>query len=627
MLRSSLKLLCLCALVLVCSSQALADWQARHGLTAAQYQADFNSFSAQGYRLICVSGYQLSGQERYAAAWDKTPGPAWLGRHNLSPADYQTDFNKNITAGYRLLLVNGYSVNNQERLCAIWEKSAGPAWESHTGLSAADYQALFTKLTGEGYRLTHISGYAINNQPRYACIFAKNNGVVFEAAHGLTPAQYQAAFTKWTGQGYRLTKVSGYAVNNQPFYAGIWEKTPGPEWNARHELSLADYQTDFNINLYLGHELKYVCGFGISGADRFATIWQNEGLPGSSVSIIDSKINAYMSSNAVPGLSLAITKDDRLVFAKGYGLADTSAHTPVNPMHRFRIASVSKPFTSAAIMKLLEQGKFPKTGLDSTVFGPNGILGTQFGTKKPYSDRVSSITVRQLAQHISGWSNDGGDPMFNNSFNTPQDAINWMLDNREPKNAPGTAYEYLNFGYCVLGRVIEKLSGEKYDAYVKANVLAPCGITDMQIGGNTLAQRKPGEVVYYSPGVPYNLNLTRMDSHGGWIATPIDLARFIVRVDGSAAKPDILTAADITTLVTPSAVNSYGMGWFGDNTYKGHNGAMDGTIAFIVRRSDGFGFTVTCNNRPAGDGFCFNLKAVIDNLISSINNWPGIDLF
>ena len=76
---------------MVLPGKAEAQWQARHGLTPAQYQAAFTDLGNQGYRLKCVSGY-MSGGERYAALWVKAPGPAWQARHGMSPADYQKAF-------------------------------------------------------------------------------------------------------------------------------------------------------------------------------------------------------------------------------------------------------------------------------------------------------------------------------------------------------------------------------------------------------------------------------------------------------------------------------------------------------------------------------------------------------
>src|SRR5204863_5006051 len=124
-------------------------------------------------------------------------------------------------------------------------------------------------------------------------------------------------------------------------------------------------------------------------------------------------------------------------------------------------------------------------------------------------------------------------------------------------------------------------------------------------------------------GGPYSLDLNRMDANGGWIAKPIDLLLFLRRIDGDSAQADLLQTASLTDMHTPSGTPGQGRGYglglivnhFGGPTtdYEwGHNGAMDGTISFLIHRDDGMAFAVTCNTRPAGDGYCGQLRSLID---------------
>src|SRR5437588_4552220 len=145
--------------------------------------------------------------------------------------------------------------------------------------------------------------------------------------------------------------------------------------------------------------------------------------------------------------------------------------------------------------------------------------------------------------------------MFMNTGMNHHQLISWMLNDpahRMTRDA-NTQFEYLNFGFCLLGRVIEKVTGQSYEQFVRQAVLAPSGITDMTIGGNTEAARKPREVKCY-PADAYTLNVTRFDSHGRLLASPIHLARFIVHVDGLPTKPDIISAPSHTLMTTDSGV-------------------------------------------------------------------------
>ena len=128
-------------------------FEARHNLTADQYQQTFDQLVGQGFRLTCVSGYSLGGQERFAAVWAQDGGPAFEARHNLTADQYQQTFDQLVGQGFRLTCVSGYTVNGQERFAAIWEQDGGPAFQARHNLTADQYQQTFDQLVGQGFRL------------------------------------------------------------------------------------------------------------------------------------------------------------------------------------------------------------------------------------------------------------------------------------------------------------------------------------------------------------------------------------------------------------------------------------------------------------------------------------------
>ncbi len=343
---------------------------------------------------------------------------------------------------------------------------------------------------------------------------------------------------------------------------------------------------------------------------------------------VDSAVAAFMAKYSIPALSLAITRDEKLVYVKAYGKAD-DAHA-ATPRNLFRHASVSKQITSIAIMRLMDAHKI---SLDQKVFGPGAILGTEYGTA-PYGPKIENITVGDLLHHTAGgWQNDGTDPMFTNPAMTAAQLISWTLDNRPLANPPGTAYAYSNFGYCVLGRVIEKITGMPYAAAVNALVLKPLGIADMSIGGNTLADRKPNEVRYYGQNGedPYAYNIARMDSHGGWLATATDLAKILVHVDSFPAKPDILTPNALHVMTTASTANvTYACGWLVNGIGSWwHNGSLPGTATEIARTvvRGRYNFVILTNTRSSSPTFSADLDKLFWTAESTVKTWPSRDLF
>jgi CubicO group peptidase (beta-lactamase class C family) len=320
-----------------------------------------------------------------------------------------------------------------------------------------------------------------------------------------------------------------------------------------------------------------------------------------------------LAASGVPGVSVAIAKDGMLVYAKGYGVADSTTGEAMTAQHRGRIASISKPITATAIVQLAENGVL---SFDDAVFGDDGWLGNAFGTK-PYSAEVLAITIDHLLYHpIPEWGNSTYDATFDHKDLTREELITWVLDNNAPTSNPGSVYDYSNFGYCLLGRIIEAATGKSYADHIKDTILAQCDIAGMQIAGNTLAERAPDEMVYgdgsTGPDSPYDFPIARMDSHGGWISTPTDLLRFMVRMDAFPKPVDILTADSLTSMTTPNPVNpEYGRGWQINTTPATswyHIGWHPSAESIVVREDTGMCYAVITN----GNGLdCFSLGSAM----------------
>ena len=381
------------------------------------------------------------------------------------------------------------------------------------------------------------------------------------------------------------------------------------------------------------------------------------GQPAPRLAAFDTLVTRLLQKYEVPGAALAVVKNGHLVLARGYGLADVDRNEPVQPDSLFRIASLSKPFTSAAILTLVERGKLR---LDERAF-------SRLGLGEPADPRVKTITIRQLLLHAGGWNRDGGfDPMFipfkaANAVGAKPPAscetvIRYMLT--QPLQVdPGSAMHYSNFGYCVLGRVIEKVSGERYDDYVRSAVLAPIGITRMRLGHTLLPERAAGEVRYYnSPGAPPVRSvfpshpgqvpapyggwyLEAMDSHGGWIASPIDLVRFIVHLDGTL-KPEPLKPATVAEMIAKPAGHLssdpdvwYGLGWQVRRVGKDasnwwHVGSLDGTTTLMVHTSQGMDWALLFNGSPRQqDQLIGEMDEGLWQAAGTVHEWPARDLF
>lgn len=254
----------------------IGGWIARHGLTTEQYQEAFNDYVGNhGMQLVDVSGYGTTSPE-YAALWVKTASaPPWEARHGLTAADYQTTFNQLTGQGYHPVLVNGYATAAGPRFACIFQKSAADPWVARHGLTAAQYQAAFNQFTSEGYMLDWVSGYFDRTQDLYAAIWRKPaSAPAWQARHGMTSADYQATFNQLVAEGYKPVVVCGYCDGAQDRYAAIFRQIAGaPAWQARHGLTSAQYQADFDQLVAEGYRLELVSGYSVAGQDRFAAVW------------------------------------------------------------------------------------------------------------------------------------------------------------------------------------------------------------------------------------------------------------------------------------------------------------------------------------------------------------------
>lgn len=292
---------------------------------------------------------------------------------------------------------------------------------------------------------------------------------------------------------------------------------------------------------------------------------------------------AFLADHRVPGLSVAYLRGGNLRHRGAYGFADLAATATLTPAHRFRIASLSKPLTAAVVFELTGDGAF---ALDTPVFGQGGLLGP-VNELAAGGEWLNLVTVEHLLAHrAGGWTNDGNDPMFQYPALPHAELIATTLSRARLQAEPGTSYGYSNFGYCLLGRIIEAATGVSYGEAVQARVLRRAGVDGFEIAGDRQTDRKPDEVEYRGlGGDAYGMPVARMDSHGGWIATAEGMARVFAAMDGRKGVPDTVRAATVAGMAKPGEPGGYYGHGLAINPAHGnrwHNGSLPGTTTLAV---------------------------------------------
>ncbi|MBK9249787.1 MAG: serine hydrolase [Ignavibacteria bacterium] len=367
-------------------------------------------------------------------------------------------------------------------------------------------------------------------------------------------------------------------------------------------------------------------------------------------------MNAILAKYNVVGGQMAITYQGRLVYNRGYGITDTLDKRKVQPNSIFRLASVSKAITSIAVMKLFEAGTID---LDRTVLGSSGILNDTI-YQNALDPRMYKFTVRQLLNHSAGFTfNFTTEPLWktyeialatgeNPPTNSFENVLKWTLKHDTLGFSPGTSVFYSNFGYTLLGLVIERVTGKKYEDYVRDSILTPLGIVDMHEGRTLQHDKYPNEVSYYTyPGAPLSTSIFTgipksvpaqyggynweiMTPAGGWVASAQDLCKLLTAVDGISNRQDILTSATQDTM-TQKSKNwpEYGLGWFVNADEKYHTGGIEGTATIIrTNKKHQTSYAILFNTLPeVYTPFYLEFMSMVSDEFPNIPTWPTLDLF
>src|ERR1039457_4689075 len=291
----------------------------------------------------------------------------------------------------------------------------------------------------------------------------------------------------------------------------------------------------------------------------------------------DAFVGAYVQQNKFIG-SVLVAKDGKPLVRKSYGLAGREWDIPNAPDTKFRLGSITKQFTATCIMQLVEAGKLK---LDDPI--------SKYYTDSPPT--WSKVTIHHLLSHTSGIPSYTDLPGFfqkeSTIDRTPAEIIKLTQD-KPLEFEPGEKFTYDNSGYIILGYVIEKVSGQKYDDYLRQHIFEPLGMHDTgyDMARDIIPHRASG---YNFSGVkwinaPY-LAMSLPYAAGSLYSTVDDLLKWDQAL--YAHKP--LTTESLDRMFTPNKSN-YGYGWFigkqFEHKLEEHNGGINGFSTVISRYPD-----------------------------------------
>jgi CubicO group peptidase (beta-lactamase class C family) len=314
---------------------------------------------------------------------------------------------------------------------------------------------------------------------------------------------------------------------------------------------------------------------------------------------IDDVVRAEMQRQKIPGASIAVVRDGKIVKTAGYGLANVETGLRATPTTIYQLASVTKQFTATGVLLLIEDGAL--------------TLDTTLGSLLPDVPAAwHPVTVRQLLNHTSGiksyTSVDGFDKTLRKDF-TPKELLALVAD-APLEFAPGSRFAYNNTGYFLLGLILEKVSGQSYGAFLEKRIFHPLGMTHTRV--NDLSDIVPGRAQGYTltpQGLKHGAytSPTQPFSAGALLSSVEDQARWHAALDaGKVLKKSSWDQAWTPTVLADGTKADYGFGWelSAEQNHRAisHGGGIPGFSTHVLRLPDDYLDIVVLTNLDGGGG-------------------------
>jgi CubicO group peptidase (beta-lactamase class C family) len=457
--------------------------------------------------------------------------------------------------------------------------------------------------------LRSVAIYGTPTDRRYAAVWHANLGFVKWHVHAAkTGASYQAAFNAETQlPGYQLAgyRPAYVALSSDHVYCSVFEDNVVGPWIARHGMTSADYQVEFDNQKSVGSYPICVQGGGTGNNTRYAAIFAKQDIPlsrqwtitGPAVPALagfDHLMQTFIQANGVRAAQLAIAKNGVSKYSRAFTWAE-DGYRLTQPSDRFLLASCSKMLLEAAVQALYD-GK--KLSPDTKVYP---LLGFSH-LADPRSD---TITIQQLLEHMAGYNDEPpfkGGSGFDPTYSMRQIALDLMLGHpvtkfdvarymygRKLDLDPGTVYHYSNFGYLLAGAVVEYVSGMRFFEYVKTTLLQPGNITEAEIFPTLASQRTNSQAIAEDEG----LGLSPLDLTSQLFIPAVYGGDGEIKEVGDANDGIGASAHALTQFIHLHAVWGNGPRAAG----SARSGSTPGASTLAVSRNDGIDWACVINTR------------------------------
>jgi CubicO group peptidase (beta-lactamase class C family) len=523
------------------------SWLSVRNLTDAAFSAYFAERSAQGYMVIDIEVAEINGEQRVGATWQKnSDGRGWVEKRNLTSAQFHAEWTALKEKGFRLIDQDAYTLGSTQYYAGVWiENKEDLGWLSYRDVDSATFGDNFDKYK-PNFMMVDVESYVLDGQRRYAAVWVANpQNIAWAERRDLTSQQFADEFQQYSDDGFRILDFESYLRGGAQNYAAIWVKnTNGRGWYEYRDMSAKQFGDrwielrDAGFRL-VDYEVYDFAGGGV----RYAGVWRQNGARADWAlkARVDARIQAEVDQFDVPGMSVAIAKDGKLVYLRGFGHADIDDNVIAHSRTIYRLASVSKAVGGVLAMRMSQLNQIDLDNSSSDYI--------------PGLPAFHTHSVKQTVTNRSGighYSTAGIVDSYPTALAATQQLSGTLL------SGPIGSYLYSTDAYSYLGASLENAGGQSIGALLKSRISDPFGLPTLRKENRAIDKSLRASI--------YNVQNEEADPDdiswkvlgGGLEASAYDLARFGIKTMNG----DILNAASRALVWAPGAPGSnYAMGW------------------------------------------------------------------
>lgn len=248
----------------------------RHGIDQENYQEEFDKIWTCGYYPVWVDGFDVKGKTYFNVIFRPSKNVAWVARHHMDGKKYQAEFDKWNEQGFRLININSYLLNGKVRYAAVWKKDSSVKWMAYHGQTLAWHEERFENNHKAGWVPTNVSCVHIGSKTYVTALWEKKKTGGFFLRPNMDLPGFKDAFKEYTEtKKFKLVYLDAYVKNGQPRMSGIWYKN-APDYNSwweKHHLSGSQYQAEYTDMLSKGYFTRCVAGYEDGNKARYEGIW------------------------------------------------------------------------------------------------------------------------------------------------------------------------------------------------------------------------------------------------------------------------------------------------------------------------------------------------------------------